>query len=267
MGHTLKYARAPQGTCDGCLAKVSKGALVSDCRECNWYLCTSCTPIVTCPSGHKLHTQAAVQGRCDGCDKTVAQGTLVMGCTDCNWYLCNDCQALMECPLGHDLKPWVSQVNGRCDLCKKPTKQGDLVADCRECNWFLCASCHPQLTAKPMEEVGDVATPLPQCPQGHSAIPMMAGENCSCDTCSQRIREGQLASYCKECNWALCAECHPIRQCKQGHKLEARQAKKGSCDGCGRKVLENQSVLECRRCNWYLCGSCHLPPATARAGA
>lgn len=265
-GHTLKYDRAPAGTCDGCLGKVKQGSLVSDCRECNWYLCTICTPIIKCPSGHALVAQAVIAGKCDGCSKSVAQGTLVMNCQECNWYLCKKCQALTQCPTGHELKPWASQTSGKCDLCSKPTKQGELVADCRDCNWFICAACHPQLTAPEKLDVErGAAMPLPKCPQGHDVLPALAGANCACDKCSAKIRHGSLASNCSLCNWALCAECHPIRQCKQGHRLEARQAVAGKCDGCGKKVLENQSVMDCRRCNWYICGSCHMSPA--RTGA
>jgi len=270
-GHTMKYARAVAGTCDGCLGKVSKGKLVTNCSECNWYLCTTCTPILACPSGHQLHVKPAKLGSCDGCAKAVKESTLVMSCSECNWYLCNDCQALMECPQGHALKPWESEVAGRCDRCATPTKQGELVADCRECNWFICAACHPQLHAP--AEVGDVdrsvAEPLPQCPQGHSLLPCQAeSSNCACDKCCRKIRKGGLASHCNVCNWSMCGECQPIRQCLNGHRLEARQATKGRCDGCQKTVLENQSVMECRRCNWYLCGSCHMAPASAsRAGA
>lgn len=271
-GHALKYAQAPGGACDGCLAKVPEGSLVSDCRQCNWYLCTTCTPITTCPGGHQLGTQPAMAGKCDGCTKQVPQGALAMNCSECNWYLCTSCQALMQCPKGHALKPWASQVSGQCDLCTASVKKGDVVADCRECNWFLCEACHPQLTTKASEQLAAVdhttASPLPQCPQGHDAVPAMAGPGCSCDKCGHKIRQGGLASHCTQCNWALCAECHPIRQCKQGHKLEAMQAPAaGVCDGCGKRVHENQSVLDCRQCNWYLCGACHLPPAAGGAAA
>lgn len=274
-GHVLKYAHATDGTCDGCRSKVSEGQLVSDCRECNFYLCTTCTPIVACPSGHQLHVEPALPGKCDGCGKSVAGGSLVMNCRECNWYLCTSCQSPMQCPSGHMLKPWACQVSGKCDLCAKPTKEGEVVADCRECNWFLCVACHPQLTAKPTAEHSDAekvkkatATPLPKCPQGYDAVPAIAGPGCSCDKCGQKIREGSMASHSSHSNWSLCAECHPIRQCKQGHKLEAKQAVAGKCDGCGRCVHENQSVLECNQCNWYICGACHMPPArSTRAGA
>jgi len=269
--HALKYERAVAGTCDGCLGKVAEGKLVSNCSECNWYLCTTCTPILACPGGHQLHAQPAKPGSCDGCSKAVKQGKLVMGCSECNWYLCNSCQALMECPQGHALKPWASEVAGQCDRCAAPVKEGELVADCRECNWYICAKCHPQLNAP--EEVADVdrsvPTSLPKCAQGHDLLPCLAeSSNCSCDKCCRKIRKGGIASHCKVCNWSLCGECQPIRQCLNGHKLEARQAVKGSCDGCGKAVRENQSVMDCRRCNWYLCGSCHMAPAAAgRAGA
>jgi len=265
-GHALKYERAAAGTCDGCHAKVAEGKLVSNCGDCNWYLCTTCTPIVSCPSGHQLHTQAAMQGYCDGCSKKVKQGSLVSACQECNWYICPDCQPLMECPKGHALKLWVSQVSGHCDGCGAQTAQGEAVADCRECNYFLCASCHPQSSTRP-SELPEEATSLPKCPQGHDVLPSLAGSNCSCDKCSQKIRPGSLASNCSHCNWSLCAECHPIRQCMKGHQLEARQATKGNCDGCGKKVLENQSVLDCRQCNWYLCGTCHMAPVRAIGGA
>jgi len=268
-GHALKYARATKGNCDGCGSKVSEGQLVSDCRECNYYLCTTCTPITACPRGHQLRVEPALPGKCDGCSKGVAGGSLVMSCRECNWYLCTGCQSLMQCPTGHALKPWASQVNGKCDLCAKPTKQGEVVADCRECNWFLCDACHPQLTVKAIAEPREAqkapVSPLPKCSKGHDAIPTRAGPGCSCDKCGYKIRQGSMSSYCAECNWALCAECHPIRQCKLGHKLEAGQAVAGTCDGCGKHLHENQHVLDCKQCNYYLCGTCHMP--TARAGA
>merc|ERR1719277_2299661 len=66
-GHRLTIARVPAGSCDGCTSRVPEGQLVSSCSDCNWYLCTTCSPITRCPEGHELHLGAAVQGRCDGC--------------------------------------------------------------------------------------------------------------------------------------------------------------------------------------------------------
>jgi len=262
-GHVLQYAPAPKGTCDGCRAPVPQGKLVSDCRECNYYLCTSCTPISTCPKGHEIRTGVAMAGKCDGCSAKVSSGALVMECKECNWYLCKRCQPPTQCPKGHGLKLWACQVTGKCDLCKVSTKQGQQVMDCRECNWFLCAACHP--TPRPRVEEETPIEPLPQCPQGHNAIPVAARPGRICDRCEKAIRPGAMLSECFSCNFHICASCHPIRQCKVGHTLEARTAVKGTCDGCGKKVETNQSVLDCRHCNYYLCGSCHMPPA--RGGA
>jgi len=44
QGHLLKSWTAIQGWCDKCGRKVFKGEKVMDCRQCNWYVCSSCCP-------------------------------------------------------------------------------------------------------------------------------------------------------------------------------------------------------------------------------
>merc|ERR1719336_1443213 len=72
-GHALSYAPASAGVCDRCLGWVPEGQLVSVCQDCNWYLCTRCTPITECPQGHSLCAAAAPEGKCDGCGRKVEQ--------------------------------------------------------------------------------------------------------------------------------------------------------------------------------------------------
>mmetsp|Transcript_19509 Transcript_19509/g.51650 ORF Transcript_19509/g.51650 Transcript_19509/m.51650 type:complete len:297 (-) Transcript_19509:335-1225(-) len=43
-GHMLQPWTAQPGACDSCHAKVDKGDVVMDCRQCNWYLCKACHP-------------------------------------------------------------------------------------------------------------------------------------------------------------------------------------------------------------------------------
>lgn len=267
-GHTLSYAPARAGVCDRCLGWVPEGQLVSDCKVCNWYLCTRCTPITECPQGHSLRAAPAPEGKCDGCGKKVKQGEMVMECRDCNFYLCDVCQPLTQCPSGHELKPWTCQRPSRCGRCSKLSKHGDMLMACGICEWHLCGECHPKPPPTQPTVESAPAEPLPQCPQGHDAVPRAVGAGITCNKCTSKVPEGRMASTCSQCDWDLCTACHPIRQCKLGHKLEARPAPvPGTCDGCGVKVLMNQSVLDCRRCNWYLCGFCYQAPAQARGGA
>merc|ERR1719450_755253 len=44
QGHALQRAKAAAGACDGCGRFVVAGEPVMDCRDCNWYLCTTCHP-------------------------------------------------------------------------------------------------------------------------------------------------------------------------------------------------------------------------------
>lgn len=261
QGHALILAPAVAGSCDCCGRTVSEGQPVSECRECNWYFCALCAPITECPKGHTLRMSAAMEGKCDGCNRPVSHGTVVSDCRTCNWYLCRGCQPLTTCFAGHELKLWVSQSAGNCSLCKEFTQKGDTLMGCQACEWNVCAVCRPQLSADTRHwmTTGQPAQPLPKCPQGHAAVPTATKPNTSCDQCGKKMRQNALASECGRCNWSLCVECHPIRQCKKGHILEARPAEAGKCDGCGRVVQDNQAVLDCRRCNWYICGACHMP--------
>eukprot|EP00419_Tripos_fusus_P025232 CAMPEP_0172724224 /NCGR_PEP_ID=MMETSP1074-20121228/85469_1 /TAXON_ID=2916 /ORGANISM="Ceratium fusus, Strain PA161109" /LENGTH=128 /DNA_ID=CAMNT_0013550633 /DNA_START=71 /DNA_END=454 /DNA_ORIENTATION=- len=88
-GHVLCVTKAATGTCDGCQQHVAKGAMVMDCAQCNWYLCSTCCPhcrMTECPKGHQLQQWASQSmGKCDGCAKVVAQGERVMDCRQCNW--------------------------------------------------------------------------------------------------------------------------------------------------------------------------------------
>jgi len=179
-GHTLAFTKAAAGICDGCQKPVAKGAMVMDCAQCNWYLCSTCYPhrrITECPKAHKLQQWASQSmGKCDGCAKVVARGEVVMDCRQCDWYVCNACrdggktstanvllyqiiaslpttvsvqwspklgsQELRQCPAGHPLKPCPAVAAGVCDGCGRPILANQMVMDCRSCNWYLCTMCH-----------------------------------------------------------------------------------------------------------------------------
>merc|ERR1711870_204112 len=49
------------------------------------------------------------------------------------------------------------------------------------------------------------------CPAGHHLQPLkaMAGK---CDGCNQCVNAGDEVMDCRQCNWYLCAECHPQEQ-------------------------------------------------------
>jgi len=259
QGHALKFSKASAGRCDGCSRFVVANEPVMECRECNFYLCTTCHPIVECPSGHALHSAAAIAGACDACGKGVKQGAMVMDCRHCNWYLCVKCQPITQCPVGHTLQRWMTQRSGKCDLCDKRTQQGDMVMDCRRCDWYLCTDCHPQQSSAAKAAVPvPGARPLPQCPQGHSLQPAAAMHG-KCDKCEKKIHTGEMVMDCRQCNWYLCKACQPITQCKMGHMLDSIAAQEGACDGCGKQILPNQNVMNCQTCNWYLCTMCHVP--------
>jgi len=42
--HLLRPWEARAGCCDGCSRKVMQGEHVMDCRQCNWYVCSTCRP-------------------------------------------------------------------------------------------------------------------------------------------------------------------------------------------------------------------------------
>lgn len=120
-GHNLKAFITPQpGTCDGCGTRIAQGSRVKDCRECNWYLCSTCLPETSCPSGHALalFVTPAV-GICDGCNQQIAKDTNVVDCRTCNWYLCSNCQP--ELPPGPEVVVAASTT---------PVEQSVLASDC-----------------------------------------------------------------------------------------------------------------------------------------
>jgi len=90
-GHPMQPAVAQAGNCDGCSKKVLAGEMVTDCRQCNYYLCKACQPITMCKKGHRLQSQAARAGACDGCHRPIQSNQNVMECESCNWYLCSMC--------------------------------------------------------------------------------------------------------------------------------------------------------------------------------
>lgn len=243
---------------------MAENRLVRDCRTCNFYLCGVCTPFTECPQKHRLFTAEAPGGRCSGCNERVSQGKLVMKCSACDWVLCKYCQPLTQCPAGHELKLWASRGNTECGKCAKAVKQGEMVMDCPACMWSLCSGCQPQLSVAAQFWTSSTQRPQPllTCPEGHDALPSQAAAKAGkpCSRCTKKISRG-LASECSQCDWRVCPDCHPIRQCKEGHPLQARPAPPGKCDGCGKRVQMYQAVMDCRQCNWYLCGSCHMPVA------
>ena len=97
-GHPLSPRVTPVvGGCDGpCGRKVGKGEMVRDCRQCNYYICSSCVP--TCRNGHALAPRITpTGGGCDGpCRRKVGKGESVFDCRQCNWYLCTTCMPLKE---------------------------------------------------------------------------------------------------------------------------------------------------------------------------
>uniref|UniRef100_A0A7S0B0R2 Uncharacterized protein n=1 Tax=Pyrodinium bahamense TaxID=73915 RepID=A0A7S0B0R2_9DINO len=99
-GHTLHCTAVGAGHCDQCERGVFDGELAVNCRKCDWYLCTTCSP-PRCPCGHTLQFSAA--------------GNPVIKCPQCNWYLCvtrrPPSRRVTKCPSGHRCNWFV------CDTC------------------------------------------------------------------------------------------------------------------------------------------------------
>jgi len=174
-GHELKTAKARAGQCDGCGGRVASGQIVSECTECNFYLCTTCRPCQQCPSAHRLHVAAAVAGTCDGCQRRVKLGEIVSDCRICDWYLCMSCQPLekqSESPVGISLS---SQRAGTCALCRRPTTQEDMTISSNGHVWHICETC-----AAGKQGIGALASraeTTQDCAKGHKleARPAVAG--------------------------------------------------------------------------------------------
>jgi hypothetical protein len=59
-GHALTSYLTPGGVCDGCGASVSPGTQVMDCRACNYYLCSQCTPLLPATGAEGGRTSSLV---------------------------------------------------------------------------------------------------------------------------------------------------------------------------------------------------------------
>jgi len=252
----LKVMRAPVGgTCDGCNQRVSKGKVVMHCRETNYYLCSWCHPIQSCPAGHVLQTTWAVPGRCDGCKRKVSLDEVVSDCRSCNWYLCSGCQPslLFVAP---ESVPVASPSVGTCTLCKRPTWKEDVAINHHGHSWQFCVACTALSTIQGATEnctlcnkeasESDTVTTLKAPAQLEPSVTNTSGE------APPSPKATKISDPCS-------------RLCAKGHELKVCQAVAGSCDGCGRRVATKQCVLNCEACNWYLCGRCHLSAASSGA--
>ncbi|CAK0856593.1 unnamed protein product [Prorocentrum cordatum] len=159
-----------------CHRIVNEGDPLMDCRECNWYLCFSCsfqrqharTGRLCCPRGHELRRWACQQGGfCDCCGAKRAPGEMVLDCRACDWYVCEEVAAGScwkaalsldagsgveqqngsdqppkgpGCPGGHEARPQKAQ-HGQCDVCRGEVLSGELVMACDSCGWYQCNAC------------------------------------------------------------------------------------------------------------------------------
>ncbi|KAK3255253.1 hypothetical protein CYMTET_35554, partial [Cymbomonas tetramitiformis] len=97
--------------CSKCGRKVTKGAVMSGCRTCNYDLCSHCKVPGQCQQGHELIQRKSEAGifTCNVCQEDQPEGSKVLGCKVCNWDICAKCQVCLTLPLG----PWRIHLSSR----------------------------------------------------------------------------------------------------------------------------------------------------------
>ena len=158
-GHELTAYTTPSGRCDGCRKDISSPTHVMDCRQCNWWLCSDCTPVVNlgapaCPScsTKMVWTSSSATGYNGfGCDLRQSGRCNESGdrwwCGRCRADICEHCHAkptgggdayegldMHRHPLGLG-----SEESFECDMCNKQCNER--CHHCRDCRFRVCATC------------------------------------------------------------------------------------------------------------------------------
>ena len=155
-GHPLLAYATPGGSCDGCRKSCSSGTTVMDCRECNWWLCTDCAPLVNagprCPSCSTtmIFTEPSVTSyngyNCDGCNTGGHSGARFW-CANCRADMCEACHPRSAGGSAayegldmhrHPLRPGPER-SFNCSVCTQ--SKNERCRHCLECDIFVCAAC------------------------------------------------------------------------------------------------------------------------------
>lgn len=141
-GHELqKWASQAGGQCDGCGANLKAGALVLDCRQCDWYICEGCVSHDVIPRSEGMENVPPEQNTPEPKQAKPARAEPASRAPATSGAQAKAAVASADvCPKGHELRPCKAEP-GECDICSKPVEAGELVMDCRTCNWYMCSRC------------------------------------------------------------------------------------------------------------------------------
>ncbi|XP_045178579.2 uncharacterized protein LOC123538489 [Mercenaria mercenaria] len=255
--------------CQPCEDNNSATRAANYCKECDEYLCESCTKKHLNRKATKSHTPVSVsllqneqEGQvepdkiCDPCVSVNRNKIAASFCQECEELLCAECtnqHRTKKITKSHSLKSpeFVEYVKIDCTICDNRSIQA--VMFCKSCEEALCELCAKKHSSQKITKTHTL----------ESIKGIILKQMIPCDPCQDNDEVKKAETYCIQCKENLCESCtsyHKGQKVTRQHELstpkEPVSTRDVSCDPCMEREIKMNAKVHCLECEENLCNDC-----------